>query len=177
MHTRDWIRLLGITAVVAACGSAVGVEQDTQPEEEEEVEQNTPGLLFSDDFESGNKDRSTNGFHWSSASANVTIEQANPKSGSHSMAFAYRAKPDEQDATAEQILTHMCARCHNSTLDQSLSRARFDATKLAELDDLQKAVIADRIQRHEGDKFQMPPRRSGTMPQWAVTRVLDYLGQ
>ena len=64
-----------------------------------------------------------------------------------------------------------------STLDQSLSRARFDATKLAELDDLQKAVIADRIQRHEGDKFQMPPRLSGTMPQWAVTRVLDYLGQ
>lgn len=99
-----------------------------------------------------------------------------------SAAIAYSAMSEmsmvpPQEATAEQILTHMCARCHNSTLDQSLSRARFDATKLSELDDLQKAVIADRIQRHEGDKFQMPPRRSGTMPQWAVTRVLDYLGQ
>ncbi|MCR9161157.1 MAG: c-type cytochrome [Nannocystaceae bacterium] len=99
-----------------------------------------------------------------------------------SAAIAYTAMSEmslvpEQDATAEQILTHMCARCHNGTLDPSLSRARFDATALGELDDLQKAVIADRIQRHDGDKFQMPPRRSGTLPQWAVTRVLDYLGQ
>jgi len=99
-----------------------------------------------------------------------------------SAAIAYSAMTEmsmvpPQDATAEQILTHMCARCHNSNLDQSLSRAKFDATKLAELNDLQKAVIADRIKRHDGDKFQMPPRRSGTLPQWAVTRVLDYLEQ
>lgn len=99
-----------------------------------------------------------------------------------SAAIAYSSMSEmslvpNQDATAEQILTHMCARCHNGNLDQSLSRAKFDATNLAGLDDLQKAVIADRIQRHDGDKFQMPPRRSGTMPQWAVTRVLDYLGQ
>ncbi len=99
-----------------------------------------------------------------------------------SSAIAYSAMSEmslvpEQDATAEQILTHMCARCHNGNLDQTLSRARFDATRLAELDAAQKAVIADRIQRHDDDKFQMPPRRSGTMPQWAVTRVLEYLGQ
>ncbi len=99
-----------------------------------------------------------------------------------SAAIAYTAMSEmsivpPQDATGEQILTHMCARCHNSNLDQSLSRARFDATNLAGLDALQKAVIADRIQRHESDNFQMPPRRSGTMPQWAVTRVLEYLEQ
>ena len=98
-----------------------------------------------------------------------------------SAAIAYSSMSEmsmvpNQDATAEQILTQMCARCHNGNLDQSLSRAKFDATNLAGLDDLQKAVIADRIQRHEGDRFQMPPRRSGTMPQWAVSRVLDYLG-
>ncbi len=82
-----------------------------------------------------------------------------------------------QEATAEQILTHMCARCHNANLDPTLSRAKFDATKLGELDELQKAVIADRIQRHDDDKFQMPPRRSATMPQWARTRVLQWLDQ
>ncbi len=82
-----------------------------------------------------------------------------------------------QEATAEQILTHMCARCHNGNLDQSLSRARFDATALGQLDAAQKAVIADRIERHDGDKFQMPPRRAATMPQWARTRVLQWLGE
>ena len=99
-----------------------------------------------------------------------------------SAAIAYSSMSEmsmvpNQDATAQEILTHMCARCHNGDLDQTLSRAKFDATNLASLDDLEKAVIADRIQRHEGDRFQMPPRRSGTMPQWAVTRVLEYLGQ
>ena len=85
-----------------------------------------------------------------------------------SAAIAYSSMSEmslvpDQSATAEQILTHMCARCHNGNLDQSLSRAKFDATNLGGLDDLQKAVIADRIQRHEDDRFQMPPRRSGTI--------------
>lgn len=79
-----------------------------------------------------------------------------------------------EDATAEEILSHMCARCHNSKLDPSLSRARFDATALGELTAFEKLTIADRISRPHEDKFMMPPRRFGTMPAWAVARVVEW---
>jgi hypothetical protein len=79
------------------------------------------------------------------------------------------------DASAQEILTHMCSRCHNSRLDQSLTRARFDATSLDTLSVLQKAAIADRIVREHGDALQMPPPRYGTLPDWAMNRVLEWL--
>ena len=79
------------------------------------------------------------------------------------------------DASAEEILTHMCSRCHNSNLDPSLTRARFDATSLASLDDAEKAVIADRLTRDHGDQHLMPPPRFATLPDWALDRVLAWL--
>lgn len=83
----------------------------------------------------------------------------------------------EATASGEEILRHMCSRCHNGDLDQSLSRAKFDATTLAWLDDEEKGLIADRIARGPEDKLLMPPPRYGTLPQWARERVLAYLGQ
>lgn len=79
-----------------------------------------------------------------------------------------------EDATAEEILSHMCARCHNGKLDQSLSRARFDATSLGELTAFDRLTIADRVQRSHEDKLMMPPRRFATMPAWAVARVVEW---
>jgi hypothetical protein len=81
------------------------------------------------------------------------------------------------DAPAQEILQHMCGRCHNGNLDPTLSRARFDATDLGSLDPLQKAVIADRIVRDHDDRLLMPPARFAALPDWAVERVLTWLEQ
>ncbi|MEM6996706.1 MAG: hypothetical protein AAF721_39750 [Myxococcota bacterium] len=79
------------------------------------------------------------------------------------------------DATATEILTHMCSRCHNDRLDPGLSRARFDATALASLTHDQKLMIADRIGRGHDDKYLMPPSRFASLPDWAVDRVVTWL--
>lgn len=79
------------------------------------------------------------------------------------------------EASAQEILTHMCSRCHNSNLDSSLSRARFDTASLASLTAADKAVIYDRLLRDHDDKHLMPPPRFGTLPDWALDRVLTWL--
>lgn len=80
-------------------------------------------------------------------------------------------------AQAEEILTHMCSRCHNSNLDQSLTRARFDATDLGSVDLAQRQLIALRVTMHEDDARLMPPQRYGTLPDWAVDKVLAWANQ
>jgi hypothetical protein len=79
------------------------------------------------------------------------------------------------DASAQEILTHMCSRCHNGSLDPSLTRARFDATALEALTEADKAVIADRLMRGHDDKHVMPPPRFAVLPDWALDRVLAWL--
>ncbi len=80
-------------------------------------------------------------------------------------------------ASAEEILTHMCSRCHNGNLDQSLSRAKFNATNLGSVDAAEKLLIAQRLQMHEDDARLMPPQRYGTLPDWAIDTVLAWTNQ
>lgn len=79
------------------------------------------------------------------------------------------------DASAQEIISHMCSRCHNANLDPSLTRARFDATSLSDLTIAEKALIADRITRSHDDSHLMPPSRFATLPDWAMDRVLAWL--
>lgn len=65
--------------------------------------------IFRDDFESGNKATSMNGFRWTEAGRNVYITQdpvtgiaTKPYQGRYSMGFTHRAKPLGEDSTAEQ---------------------------------------------------------------------------
>ena len=81
------------------------------------------------------------------------------------------------DASAEEILTHMCARCHNSALDQTITRANFDAMALNNLSEEDKDLIADRLTRDHVDAKLMPPSRFATMPDWARDRVLQWLDE
>jgi hypothetical protein len=78
------------------------------------------------------------------------------------------------DAQAPEILHHMCSRCHNGNLDPTLTRARFDATALDLVAPQIKELIADRIVREHDDRWLMPPPRFGTLPDWAIERVLAW---
>jgi hypothetical protein len=57
------------------------------------------------------------------------------------------------------ILVHMCQMCHNSRLDPSLSRARFNVEQLAQLSRGEKDLAIQRLQLPAGDRHLMPPAR------------------
>lgn len=81
------------------------------------------------------------------------------------------------DASAEEILHHVCQRCHNGRLDQSLTRARFDASDPAALTAEQKASALARIMLADDEPGHMPPARFASLPEDARTRLAEFLSQ
>jgi hypothetical protein len=57
------------------------------------------------------------------------------------------------------ILVHMCRMCHNSSLDQTISRANFNIDTLASLPRAEKDVAIARLQLPDTDAHHMPPKR------------------
>jgi hypothetical protein len=55
------------------------------------------------------------------------------------------------------ILVHACSQCHNRRLDQTLTRARFDATDVDALDDAEKNLAIERMHLPRADRRHMPP--------------------
>lgn len=80
-------------------------------------------------------------------------------------------------ASAEEILHHVCQRCHNDELDQTLTRARFNAERPAELTADQKTAALARLMAPEGSKLQMPPRRFATLPEAELQTLVEFLQQ
>lgn len=60
---------------------------------------------------------------------------------------------------ARGILAHMCQGCHNSRLDPSLSRARFNVERLDTLSREVRDAAIRRLQLPAGDRRAMPPPR------------------
>jgi hypothetical protein len=56
------------------------------------------------------------------------------------------------------ILVHACAQCHNPRLDQSLTRARFDAMNIDALTEEQRELAIARMRLPKEDRGLMPPR-------------------
>jgi hypothetical protein len=61
------------------------------------------------------------------------------------------------------ILVHMCGRCHNSRLDQSLTRARFNVETLDTLSRAEKDAAIDRLLLPDDHHGKMPPVRFHTL--------------
>jgi hypothetical protein len=79
------------------------------------------------------------------------------------------------DGTA--LLTQMCHQCHNPSLDQTLTRARFDVTKLTTMPaaELQKAIVRLNL---PADSFQkMPPTRFRALSPAEITLATQVLNQ
>lgn len=86
--------------------------------------------------------------------------------------LGFRPRPE---ATASEILHHVCQRCHNDRLDQSLSRARFNAEHLEALTAEQKTAAIERLMRPEHAAGHMPPSRFATLPEDSLQTLLDFL--
>lgn len=63
--------------------------------------QGTAGVIFQDDFETCNLNKTQNGFIWN-GSTRTTVNTANPKGGSCALEFAYQAAADGADSFSEQ---------------------------------------------------------------------------
>lgn len=75
------------------------------------------------------------------------------------------------------ILKHMCQHCHNSRLDQSLSRANFNVEDLATLPPSEKQEAIRRLQLDPADIKKMPPRRFHTLSQAEIDLAIQALSQ
>jgi hypothetical protein len=94
--------------------------------------------------------------------------------------FLAAALPDmshrpQPGASGQEILMQMCRQCHNSRLDQSIGRARFNVERL---DTLSPSVIEEakrRIQLPADHARLMPPRRFRELSEDEVARVIAVL--
>lgn len=75
------------------------------------------------------------------------------------------------------ILRHMCQHCHNSKLDQSLSRASFNVETLATLPPSEKQEAIRRLQLDPADIKKMPPQRFHTLSQGEIDLAIQALSQ
>lgn len=71
-------------------------------------------------------------------------------------AMSIRPKPG---LDGRGILVHMCSQCHNSRLDQTLSRARFNVMTLDSMSRAERDTAIRRLQLPDDDPLKMPPPR------------------
>lgn len=78
-------------------------------------------------------------------------------------------------ASAEEMLRSLCQRCHNPRLDQTLSRARFDASDPGALTAEQKAAAIDRLGRQPHEPGAMPPPRFASLAEDQRLLLVEFL--
>jgi len=71
-------------------------------------------------------------------------------------AMSIRPKPG---LDGRGILVHMCSQCHNSRLDQTLTRARFNVMALDAMSREERDTAIGRLQLADSDPAKMPPPR------------------
>lgn len=87
----------------------------------------------------------------------------------HEMGFA--VKPG---SSGKSIIAQACAQCHNSKLDQSISRARFDVNFMT-LNQSEKEKIVYRLQLPTDHLNVMPPRRFKTLTKEQINTAVEYI--
>jgi hypothetical protein len=73
------------------------------------------------------------------------------------------------------ILQQMCQRCHNSTLDQTLSRAAFNVEAIASMSRAQKDNAIARLMSNPSAPTLMPPARFGSLSAPELQTAVDFL--
>jgi hypothetical protein len=69
----------------------------------------------------------------------------------------------------------MCQDCHNPSVDPSLSRARFDVTRLEEMDRGEKGLAIARLRLAPTTRHHMPPLMFRALDEFEIARVAAEL--
>ncbi|MEQ1877368.1 MAG: hypothetical protein ABL958_12050 [Bdellovibrionia bacterium] len=80
----------------------------------------------------------------------------------------------EATANGRDVLVQACAQCHNSRLDQSLSRARFNAMANSFSPEV-KETVKKRLLLPEGHLLRMPPTRFRALTEEQKHSLLEYI--
>jgi hypothetical protein len=75
------------------------------------------------------------------------------------------------------ILQQMCQRCHNSSLDQTISRANFNVEAIASMSRGEKDQAIARLGESASSTRLMPPARFGSLSAQDLQTVVDFLKQ
>lgn len=78
-------------------------------------------------------------------------------------------------ASGQDMLDQMCKRCHNPSLDQSLSRARFDVPRLRELPASEREEAIARLLLPDDSPKKMPPPRFGRLSEREIALMIEAL--
>lgn len=73
------------------------------------------------------------------------------------------------------ILQQMCQRCHNSSLDQTISRANFNVEKIDSMTRGQKDQAIARLTQAANSPMLMPPARFGSLSPQELQTAVDFL--
>jgi hypothetical protein len=80
-------------------------------------------------------------------------------------------------ATGREVLVQMCAQCHNTKHDQSLSRAKFDVTRLDEMSSKEKKLAIDRMKLPSSNIQRMPPAMMRSLTDEAKSAAIEELSR
>ncbi len=86
-------------------------------------------------------------------------------SGMRDMGFMVK-----EGLSAEQILVQACSQCHNSKLNQAISRAKFDVN-LAKMDREEKDKAIERLRLGLTDVKKMPPERFRVLTEGEIAKL------
>jgi hypothetical protein len=75
------------------------------------------------------------------------------------------------------VLAQTCARCHNSRLDQGLSKSRFNVDAVSSMSRGEKDLAISRINLPPTSRFAMPPARFTQLTDEAKNVAIAYLQQ
>lgn len=80
-------------------------------------------------------------------------------------------------ASGKEVLIQTCQQCHHPKLDQTISRAKFDTTRLDSMTRAEKDLAIQRIKMGTANRLHMPPAFMRNLPDDARKAAIDYLSQ
>jgi mono/diheme cytochrome c family protein len=78
-------------------------------------------------------------------------------------------------ASGREVLVQTCAQCHNPKLDQSITRAKFDVTRLDSMTRAEKDLAIARLKMGSANRLRMPPVTIRSLPDDARVAAIEYL--
>jgi hypothetical protein len=77
--------------------------------------------------------------------------------------------------SGRQILVHACTQCHNSRLNQQITRAKFNVEQLDAMSREEKDVAIERLKLPVDHLLKMPPRRFKSLTPEEIAKAVEEL--